>query len=63
VIVGIDGKTVRTLSDLQQDVAVLHPGDRVPIEWWHGATLHRAQIVLGEAKLTDPDVCAASAAP
>jgi 2-alkenal reductase len=63
VIVGIDGKTVRTLSDLQQDVAVLHPGDRVPIEWWHGAKLHRSQIVLGEAKLTDPDVCAASAAP
>jgi S1-C subfamily serine protease len=63
VIVGFAGKTVRTLSDLQQDVAVRRPGDRVEIAWWHGSTLHRAQIVLGEAKLTDPDVCAASAAP
>jgi S1-C subfamily serine protease len=61
VIVGLAGKTVRTLADLQQDVAVLHPGDRVPIEWWHGSTLHRAQIVLGEAKVSDPEVCKASA--
>jgi 2-alkenal reductase len=61
VIVGIAGKTVRTVADLQQDVAVLHPGDRVPIDWWHGSTLHRAQIVLGEAKVSDPDVCKASA--
>jgi 2-alkenal reductase len=63
VIVGFAGKTVRTLADLQQDVAVLHPGDRVRIDWWHGTTLHHAPIVLGEAKLSDPDVCKASAAP
>ncbi|MEO9175664.1 MAG: trypsin-like peptidase domain-containing protein, partial [Gaiellales bacterium] len=63
VIVGVAGKTVRTLADLQQDVAVLHPGDRVRIDWWHGSTLRHAPIVIGEAKLSDPDVCRASAAP
>jgi S1-C subfamily serine protease len=63
VIVEFAGKPVRTLADLQHDVAVRRPGDRVEIGWYHGSTLKHATIVLGEASPKDPDVCAASAAP
>jgi serine protease Do len=63
VIVEFAGKPVRTLADLQRDVAVRRPGDRVEIGWYHGSALRHATIALGEAKPTDPDVCAASAAP
>ena len=63
VIVEFAGKPVRTLADLQHDVAVRRPGDRVEIGWYHGSTLRHATIVLGEASPKDPDVCAASAAP
>ncbi len=63
VIVEFAGRTVRTLADLQHDVAVRRPGDRVEVGWYHGSTLKHATITLGEASPKDPDVCAASAAP
>jgi 2-alkenal reductase len=63
VIVEFAGKPVRTLTDLQHDVAIRRPGDRVEIGWYHGSTLKHASIVLGEASPKDPDVCAASAGP
>jgi len=63
VISGFGGKPVRTLTDLQRDVAARRPGDRVTIDWWHGTTLKHASIVLGERSPTDPDVCHAIGAP
>ena len=57
------GKPVRTLQDLQRDVAAKHPGDRVTVDWWHGADKRSKSIVLGERNPTDPEVCAASGAP
>jgi serine protease Do len=63
VISGFDGKQVRTLTDLQRDVAAKRPGDRVTIDWWHGSTQRHASIVLGERIPTDPEVCLATAAP
>ena len=63
VISGFAGKPVRTLTDLQRDVAARRPGDRVTIDWWHGTTLKHASIVLGERSPTDPDVCHAIGAP
>jgi S1-C subfamily serine protease len=63
VIVGLGGRTIRTLGDLQRAVAAHRPGDRVTITWWRGKTRHSASIVLGERSLTDPAVCEASAAP
>jgi S1-C subfamily serine protease len=63
VIVEFDGKPVRTLTDLQHDVAVRRPGDSVELGWYHGSTLKHKSIVLGEASPKDPDVCAASAGP
>ena len=63
VISGFDGKQVRTLTDLQRDVAAKRPGDRVTIDWWHGSAQMHASIVLGERIPTDPEVCRATAAP
>jgi S1-C subfamily serine protease len=63
VITGFDGTPVKTLQDLQHDVAAKRPGDRVTIDWWHGRTLKHASIVLGERSPTDPDVCRATGAP
>jgi S1-C subfamily serine protease len=62
VISGFDGKPVKTLTDLQRDVAAKLPGDRVTIDWWHGTTQRHASIVLGERSPTDPDVCNATSA-
>jgi S1-C subfamily serine protease len=63
VIVSFDGRPVRTLTDLQHDVAAHEVGDTVKVGWWHGRTLEHASIVLDERKATDPDVCRASAVP
>ena len=62
VISAFDGKPVKTLTDLQRDVAAKRPGDRVTIDWWHGTTQRHASIVLGERSPTDPDVCNATSA-
>ena len=63
IIVAFDGKPVRTLQDLQHAVAAKRPGDRVTVEWWHGATRRSAAIVLGARNAADPDVCNAISAP
>ena len=63
VIVAFAGKPVRTLQDLQRAVAAKRPGDRVTVEWWHGATRRSKSIVLGTRSATDPEVCRASGAP
>jgi 2-alkenal reductase len=63
VIVAFAGKPVRTLQDLQRGVAAKRPGDRVTVEWWHGATHRSKSIVLGVRRATDPEVCKASGAP
>ena len=63
VIVAFAGKPVRTLQDLQRGVAAKRPGDRVTVQWWHGATRRTRSIVLGERIPTDPEVCRASTAP
>jgi S1-C subfamily serine protease len=63
VVVAFAGKPVRTLLDLQRGVAAKHPGDRVTVEWWHGATRRTKSIVLGERNPKDPEVCNASTAP
>jgi S1-C subfamily serine protease len=63
IIVAFDGKPVRSLQDLQHAVAAKRPGDRVTVEWWHGAQRRSAPIVLGQRSATDPDVCRASSAP
>ena len=57
VIVAFAGKPVRTLQDLQRGVAAKRPGDRVTVQWWHGATRRTRSIVLGERSPTDPEVC------
>jgi 2-alkenal reductase len=63
VIVAFAGKPVRTLQDLQRAVAAKRPGDRVTVDWWHGATRRSKSIVLGTRSATDPEVCKASGAP
>jgi S1-C subfamily serine protease len=63
VIVAFAGKPVRTLQDLQRAVAAKRPGDRVTVEWWHGAARRSKSIVLGTRSATDPEVCKASGAP
>jgi S1-C subfamily serine protease len=63
VISAFDGKPVKTLADLQHDVAAKRPGDHVTVSWWHGATQRHAAIVLGERSPTDPDVCRATSVP
>jgi 2-alkenal reductase len=63
VIVAFDGKPVHTLQDLQHAVAAKRPGDRVTMQWWHGATRRSARIVLGTRNATDPNVCNAISAP
>ena len=63
MIVAFAGKPVRTLQDLQRGVAAKRPGDRVTVQWWHGATRRTRSIVLGERSPTDPEVCRASTAP
>jgi S1-C subfamily serine protease len=61
VIVAFAGTPIRTLEDLQRAVSRKRPGDRVTVKWWHGATLRSRSITLGERKLTDPEVCRATA--
>jgi S1-C subfamily serine protease len=63
VIVAFGGTPVRTLQDLQRGVAARRPGDRVTVEWWHGASRRSKSIVLGTRNATDPEVCRASGAP
>jgi 2-alkenal reductase len=63
VITALDGKPVKTVTDLQHDVAAKRPGDHVTVAWWHGKTERHASIVLGERSPTDPEVCRATTVP
>jgi S1-C subfamily serine protease len=64
VITALDGKVVRTIGDLQRDVAPLKVGAKVQVTWYHAGMTKRSETVtLGERVPLDAAVCRASAQP